>query len=155
MRKTLYGALTQDEELNENEKAMLYIKECAELARLEVIEGKTAIDIQFMAGVMKRLREKQEPCEDAISRQEVKEKLFQLWNCGDEDYKFETLRDFVAELPSVTPTRKKGRWIEEPNCWLRCSACGAHYPVTSIYGIKGYNFCPDCGEPKAESEDKE
>lgn len=57
IRKTLYGTLTQDEELNENEKAMLYIKECAELVGLEVIESETAFSITFMAEIMKRLRE--------------------------------------------------------------------------------------------------
>ena len=58
MRKTLYGTLTQDEELNENEKAMLYIKECATSVGLNVIEGETAFSIIFMAEIMKRLREK-------------------------------------------------------------------------------------------------
>lgn len=58
IRRTLYGTLTRDKELNENEKAMLYIKECAEYVGLEVIEGKTAFSITFMAEIMKRLREK-------------------------------------------------------------------------------------------------
>ena len=56
MRKTLYGTLTYDDELNENEKAMLYIKECAELVGIEVIEGETRFTIQFMAEIMRRLR---------------------------------------------------------------------------------------------------
>lgn len=41
----------------ENEKAMLYIKECAESVGIEVIEGETAFSIPFMAEVMRRLRE--------------------------------------------------------------------------------------------------
>ena len=36
-----------------------------------------------------------------------------------------------------------GRWIEEPNCFYRCSKCGEHYP--SIKGYMSYNFCPNCG----------
>jgi len=36
---------------------MLYIKECAELVGLEVIEGETAFSIIFMAEIMRRLRE--------------------------------------------------------------------------------------------------
>lgn len=55
-RTTLFGTLTHDEELNEDEKAMLYIKECAESVGLEVIEDKTAFSINFMAEIMKRLR---------------------------------------------------------------------------------------------------
>jgi hypothetical protein len=41
---------------------------------------------------------------------------------------------------------KRGKWIEEPNCWLRCSCCGAHYPHTSLYTSSiGSNYCPNCG----------
>lgn len=42
---------------NNNEKAMLYIKECAESVGIEVIEGQTAFNIPFMAETMRRLRE--------------------------------------------------------------------------------------------------
>lgn len=56
IRTTLFGTLTHDEELNEDEKAMLYIKECAESVGLEVVEGETAFSINFMAEIMKRLR---------------------------------------------------------------------------------------------------
>lgn len=53
---------------------------------------------------------KQEPCEDAISRQAVLKEIPVLWNGnGDKDYCMETLRDFVSELPPVTPARKE--WI--------------------------------------------
>lgn len=57
MRKTMYGTLTNEEELNENEKAMLYIKETAESVGINVEYGKTAFDILFIAEVMRRLRE--------------------------------------------------------------------------------------------------
>lgn len=57
LRKTNYGVLTNDESLNDNEKAMLYIKECAESVGMEVIEGKTAFSMPFMAEIMRRLRE--------------------------------------------------------------------------------------------------
>lgn len=55
-RKTLYGTLTHDEVMNENEKSLLYIKECAEYVGIEVIDGKTAFSISFMAEVMRKLR---------------------------------------------------------------------------------------------------
>ena len=45
-----------DKELSTNYKALLYIKECAELVGLEVIEGETAFDVIFIAEIMKRLR---------------------------------------------------------------------------------------------------
>lgn len=58
LRMTNYGVWVDDDgDLNENEKAMLYIRECAESVGIEVIEGKTSFSIPFMAEVMRRLRE--------------------------------------------------------------------------------------------------
>ena len=57
LRKTNYGAWVYDDgTLNENEKALLYIKESAESVGIEIIPDKTAFDIPFMAEVMRRLR---------------------------------------------------------------------------------------------------
>ena len=62
LRRTNYGLLVDDDgKPNKNELAIDYIVESARSVGIEVIEGKTALDIQFMAEVMKRLREKQEP----------------------------------------------------------------------------------------------
>lgn len=58
LRRTNYGALVDDDgSMNENEKAMLYIKESAESVGINVEYGKTAFDIQFMEKIMRRLRE--------------------------------------------------------------------------------------------------
>lgn len=47
-------------------------------------------------------------CEDIISREAVLKKILTLWNSdGDKDYCMETLRDFITDLPSVTPKREK------------------------------------------------
>lgn len=37
----------------------------------------------------------------------------------------------------------RGKWVDEPNCWYRCSNCGQHYP--SIRGYMDYKYCPNCG----------
>lgn len=43
--------------------------------------------------------------EDCVSREKVKNKAIQLWNgSGDEDYKFNTLIDYITDLSPVTPT---------------------------------------------------
>lgn len=42
---------------------------------------------------------------------------------------------------------KKGKWIDEPNCCVRCSCCGYHYPHTSIFSSKmDWKYCPNCGK---------
>lgn len=46
--------------------------------------------------------------EDCVSRKRVKNRAILLWNgSGDEDYKFDTLIDYITDLPSVTPTFPK------------------------------------------------
>lgn len=49
----------------------------------------------------------------------------------------------VNKSPTIEPERKKGKWIEEPNCYYRCSRCSSHYP--SILGYMDYKYCPNCG----------
>ena len=60
----------------------------------------------------------------------------------------EQIRFFLITAEVVEP--KRGRWINEPNCWYRCSVCGEHYP--SIRGYMTYNYCPNCGAKMDEVE---
>lgn len=57
MRKTMYGTLTESEELDANEKALKKIIECAEYVGIEIIEGETAITIPLIAEIMTRMEE--------------------------------------------------------------------------------------------------
>lgn len=78
----------------------------------------------------------QEPCEDCVSRKAVINEIKSMsnvnpsyWNeCDVVDR--EDLIDSIQDLPSVTPTRKTGRWkrmsdlqIEQDDRW-ECSRCG-------------------------------
>lgn len=87
---------------------------------------------------------KQEPCEDAISRQDVLD-MMQIRMGAKELYKA------VYDLPSVTPTRKKGKWIRHEErkplkygyeliIKGKCSNCGEVFGET--YKM---NYCPNCG----------
>ena len=93
----------------------------------------------------------QQPSDDCVSRQAVLAGINDWWGITATSGE-PTLCDYIRELPPVTPTRKKGKWIEEPNCWLRCSCCNSHHPHMSIYAIRGSNYCPNCG---AEMESEE
>ena len=69
LRRTNYGLLVDDDgKPNKNELAIDFIVESARSVGIEVIEGKTALDIQFMAEVMKKLREKQEPKTEVLDK---------------------------------------------------------------------------------------
>ena len=94
-----------------------------------------------------------EPCEDAISREEVRRVLgnevFELMKIHTTNSEDNPKADAMAhgvnwslntlmELPSVTPT-KKGKWIHIDNMNnATCSICG-------IKAHASYNFCPICG----------
>ncbi len=79
----------------------------------------------------------QEPCEDAVSRQEVKEQMLKYGFYGPDM----TVTEFVEDLPPVTPQPKMGQWING-----ECSICGEHAPywilATTYYNSK---YCPNCG----------
>ena len=97
---------------------------------------------------------KQEPCEDAISREDV----IKLVECSGYDLQFRTdnadMCDDVRKLPSVTPSRRKGHWIEERDDYgeiqgWHCSNC---YEDSGFTTDCKWDSCPNCGADMRESE---
>ena len=78
----------------------------------------------------------QEPCADAISRQEALNAITMAevrWQAVDN----------VNKLPSVTPQQRTGRWIKQNYGWnWQCSECGF---VTPPSAKEIFTFCPKCG----------
>lgn len=63
--------------------------------------------------------------EDCVSREKVKNKAIQLWNgSGDEDYKFNTLIDYITDLLPVTPTH--GTCKDCKHCYMDEDGHGYH-----------------------------
>ena len=83
-------------------------------------------------GVKDWFKSKTQPCEDCVSRADVKEQMLKYgFNAPDM-----TVTEFVEDcLPSVTPQPKKGKWI---GC--KCSKCNYE-----VMGWNKNNFCPNCG----------
>lgn len=101
---------------------------------------------------------KQEPCEDAVSRQAVLNEFDKCYRPREAYFCVLRLEDAIKFLPPVQPIRPKGKWIKpdykcDAKIWRKCSACnyniekfskyvnytGAHYFEKTI------NFCPICG----------
>lgn len=84
----------------------------------------------------------QEPCEDCVSRQTVKEQMIKYGFLAPDM----TVTEFVEdELPPVTPKPKTGKWIEITTprgtvIALRCSVC----EKSPKHAIRS-DFCPHCG----------
>ena len=107
----------------------------------------------------KRKALEQEPCEDAVSRQTVsyiiKSHIHEIITESGTDKNAHTnavlrsIVNLVETMPSVTPTRKKGKWIVE--VWNNkehhtCSNCQHLIDYEPCY-----HYCPYCGA-EMESE---
>lgn len=104
-----------------------------------------------------------EPCEDAISRRAVLDLLiteYNKWTFADDAMEacVNKVRD---ELPSVTPTRPKGKWEcqsnEDTDTWY-CNVChkqGCQVPKGCTPNIIFDNYCSYCGSYMKGGEEDE
>ena len=108
------------------------------------------LHIESLEETIKALEQKS--CEDAVSRESLRNAFK---NTEDAEHCKWTLAGILYEIDnadSVTPTRKKGKWINGeliPNditghWYAECSECGKIRIID--------NYCPNCG---AEMEDEE
>lgn len=81
----------------------------------------------------------QEPCEDAISRKELMNRLDESGIYG--------LEEIIKSIPSVIPTQKIGRWMfvhplqDDDGGAYMCSRC-----EMGDWSYKNdYRYCPNCG----------
>lgn len=97
---------------------------------------------------------KQEPCKDAVSRQELMKEFAEL----PHEYKnaeergrtngISACQVIVLKAKPVAPTRPKGRWIgyvRSNGTVYHCEKCGRKTVVKE-------NFCPSCGYDMREGE---
>ena len=128
--------------------------------------GDTGVDHCFEDGLDEAIKAlEQEPCEDVISRQAVKEQMIKYGFSAPDM----TVTEFVEGLPSVDTQPKTGRWEwirydSNPNIgnWhcseCRCVVVECVDRKSEGCGIPLYKYCPQCGcrmvEPQ-ESEDEE
>ena len=92
----------------------------------------------------------QQPCEDCISRDAVMSALFDLWEpteYNDEDEFLEWLENSIKRLPSVTPSRPRGKWIYKNDNKLIASDMGYWQCSNCEEGKLLYEsaYCPNCG----------
>jgi len=85
----------------------------------------------------------QEPCEDAISREQLLSTMFDLpkpktnktyWDGVDD------VGELVNDLPPVQPKQRTGMWVEWKDSVYNCSVCGCHTDEQALF-----NYCPNCG----------
>lgn len=91
----------------------------------------------------------QQPCEDCISRKLLSDNICEGISCNECSFKEIDgecgclLQKRFDELPSVTPTRPTGKWIDSyRQVVYRCSECNALFAISDM---DDYSFCPNCG----------
>jgi hypothetical protein len=98
----------------------------------------------------------EQPCEDAISREEAI-RVAEQGQIQGYEWQFKKL----CNLPSVTPQRKTGKWIILDECaneGVYCSEC--HKKVFKLefsptMKWQNFEYCPNCGARMIESEGEE
>lgn len=108
---------------------------------------------------------KQEPCEDAISREDTLKAMIEQLGIRSEDYLIPaeaTLYKVVKNMPPVTPQPKTGHWEKTTDkyCYYyKCSCCGTKIPQNEWGSDYFSPYCPECGakivEPQERSGDLE
>lgn len=122
---------------------------------LEHIEAHGSLVIKAREMAIEAL--KQEPCEDAISRQAAIETIDGWLKCNDynnaERHIMRAVQSVLYDLPSVTPKQRTGHWewrsyptTDPKQGDFFCTACGG-------LGKAFYEYCPNCGA-KMESEEQ-
>ena len=105
---------------------------------------KSDVDMALVADAIKALE--QEPCEDAISRQEVLDLI------ADYDLSMGQVVRGIHTLPSVTSQPRKGHWITTRTLMhdgeYYCDKCKNDSPNN-----EKWDYCPYCGAKMMERED--
>lgn len=105
-----------------------------------------ADDVNAVKAAIKKLE--QEPCEDAIGREDMLDAIGH-----GTTYTSEELQRIIKGLPPVNPQPKTGHWEWLTENKYRCSNCKHETRVDECMGKPMYDFCPFC-RARMESEDK-
>ena len=92
----------------------------------------------------------QEPCEDAISRERLKE-CFHRNVVGADAF------DIIIDMQPSVQT-KTGHWIDRDasgtNFYGKCSCCGQEIQIDAWY-TQNMKYCPNCGAKMVEPQESE
>ena len=116
-----------------------------------------------LSEAIKVLSERPEPCEDAVSRKDVLSLAESGRLISNGNYK--SVCKAIMELPSVTPNRKTGKWIEydsdeDKYDVIKCPCCKHTFTVdayhwTDIGFVKDdFKFCPNCSADMRGKQDE-
>lgn len=92
----------------------------------------------------------EQPCEDAISREEAI-RVAEQGQIQGYEWQFKKL----CNLPPVTPKQKVGKWLAKSFHEVYCDNCGFDFDIMTNEFIDKMKYCPSCGACMVESEGEE
>ena len=127
--------------------------------------GKSTTHLLVMEAIIMAIKAlEQQPCEDCISREELINELKlgyfnkDLQEAKNDPCVIDAMIDWAIRtakrLPSVTPSRPKGKWIhwtDDYKDYVTCSCCEYGEEGEVLLSDKT-PFCPICGADMRESE---
>ena len=104
----------------------------------------------------------QEPCEDAVSREEAHNLIIPWLNdylLDETREALETIDYKIGDLPSVTPQPKTGHWMDRfPAKECKCSVCDFLICISNgsyIDMVGQMKYCPNCGAKMVDPQESE
>lgn len=115
----------------------------------EMIEWGDSYEVDYDACKIAIEALRQEPCDDAISREAALDVIAEtdVTNGTEPVFTGKQVQALIRDLPSVRPIRLRGRWIALENRFelgdrVKCSECGQVFVVGDDVSP---NYCPNCG----------
>lgn len=105
---------------------------------LDIIDKHIRKDFEAKDIAIKAL--KQEPCDDAISRQAAIDKWENTTLRGRTEFD-----QIIMMMPPVAPRPKMGQWIRVDSKKVRCSECDVIHLIAQYPQSANINYCPNCG----------
>ena len=108
----------------------------------------------------KKISVKLRLCEDCISREDAIDTAIEAvdeWDGGCNTNRATMIYKAIKNLPSVTPSRSRGKWIhwtDDYKDYVTCSCCEYGEEGEVLLSDKT-PFCPICGADMREGEDEE
>ena len=170
--------------MTREEQAIVYFKDmrkrmCEDHLKIcpkdSVAYHATLIEKGFYDAAIKALEQK--PCEDAVSKKDVLSEIIRFSTEEGASVECQQLYCDVNNMPSVTPIRPKGHWInhsdegyvECPKCGsatncdvndntpyfvddIACSECLAKFCIVENE-VERFDSCPNCGADMREVEE--
>lgn len=125
------------------------MKRLSELPNVTMDDGQEYIQLYDAMETVKRALE-QEPCENAISREEI---LLMIDSFKDNYGSLIDLSREVRKMPPVNSQRQTGHWIDNHNNTISCDHCHTWFNKDDRYGYMHY--CPYCNIKIVELQERE